>query len=62
MLGEKGVPYELVEVDALSGREQKEALAAVESLTGRRAFPVIVVGEKVIHGYKPEEINEAVQG
>lgn len=61
MLGEKNIAYVLFEVDALSEQEQKEALAAMEGLTGRRAFPVIVVNEKVIQGYKPEEIGEALQ-
>jgi len=60
-LDEKNVQFDVVEVDLAQGEEQKQALAEVEKLTGHRAFPVTVIGEKVIRGFKQEEIEEALK-
>ena len=60
-LDEKGVQYEHIDVDLVQGEAQKVALEEVEKLTGARSFPVTVIGEKVIRGYKEEELNEALK-
>lgn len=60
-LDEKGVQYEHIDVDLAQEQEQKEALSEVERLTGARAFPVTVIGEKVIRGYKEDEFTEALK-
>jgi glutaredoxin-like protein NrdH len=60
-LDEKEVQYDAVEVDLCQGDEQKQALAEVEKLTGHRAFPVTVIGETVIRGFKQDEIEEALK-
>lgn len=51
-----------MEVDVATGEEQKRALAEIEELTGKRAFPVTVIDGKVIQGYKEEELERALQG
>lgn len=61
MLDDKAVTYDVVEVDLASGEEQQQALAEVEKLTGKRAFPVTVINETVIQGYKDEEIERALK-
>lgn len=61
LLDEKGVDYKAVDVDLLQGEEQKEALAQVDKLVSKRSFPILSVGEKVIQGYKEDEIEEALQ-
>jgi glutaredoxin-like protein NrdH len=60
-LDEKQVQYDCVDVDLAQGHEQKEALEEVEKLTGRRSFPVTVIGETVIQGYKEDEIERALK-
>jgi glutaredoxin-like protein NrdH len=62
LLDDKAVAYEVVEVDLASGETQKLAVAEVEKLTGKRAFPVILIGQTVIQGYKEEEIERALKG
>ncbi len=62
LLAEKNVDYDCVEVDQISGDEQKNAVEEVKRLTGRTSFPVIVIKDKVIQGYKLEEIEEALSG
>ena len=60
-LDEKKIDYDFVDVDLVSGDEQKQALSEVEKLTGKRSFPVTVVNDKVIMGFKPEQIEEALK-
>lgn len=60
-LDDRNVSYECVEVDLLAGEEQKQAVAEVERLTGQRSFPVTVIGETVIRGYKEEELERALE-
>ena len=60
-LDEKNVEYEVVDVDLVQGDEQKQALEEVEKLTGKRAFPVTVIKDEVISGYKEDKIQEALK-
>ncbi len=60
-LEEKKVQYDVVDVDLTQGEEQKMALEEVEKLTGKRAFPVTVINDQVIQGFKEEEIEEALK-
>lgn len=61
LLDEKGVQYEIIEVDLAEGQDQKQALEEVEKLSGSRSFPVTVIKETVIRGYKEDEIVEALK-
>lgn len=61
MLAEKKVDYECVEVDQISGDAQKNAVEEMKRLTGKTSFPVLVINNKVIQGFKPEEIAEALE-
>ncbi len=58
---DEGVSFEAVDVDQVQGEEQKEALAEVEKLSGKRSFPVTVINEQVVVGFKPEELKEALK-
>ncbi len=62
LLDDKNVQYDVVDVDLAQGEEQKQALAEVEELTGKRGFPVTVIDGKVIQGFKQEEIEGALKG
>ncbi len=59
-LDEKGVEYEIFDVDKLTGDEQKQALSEVDKLAGKRSFPVTVIDDTVIQGYKPDQILGAL--
>ncbi len=59
-LEEKAVQFEVVDVDLLEGDEQTKALKEVEKLTGKRGFPVIVINDTVISGYKEDQMEEAL--
>jgi len=61
LLDEKGVQYEAIDVDLAESVEQKQALEEVEKLSGSRSFPVTVINEVVIRGFKEDEIVEALK-
>ncbi len=54
------VKYEFVDVDLLKGEERKAILDDVRKFNPRCSFPTIIIGEKVIVGYKEEKIREAL--
>ena len=59
-LGECNVKYEFTDVDLLQGEERAAILEDVKKLNPRCSFPTIIIGEKVIIGYKEDQIKEAL--
>ncbi|MEW5909010.1 MAG: glutaredoxin family protein [Thermodesulfobacteriota bacterium] len=59
-LNECTIQYEFVDVDLLEGDERKAILEDVKKFNPRCSFPTIIIGEKVIVGYKEQEIREAL--
>lgn len=60
LLDECTVEYQVVEVDLLEGEERKAILEDVKKINPRCSFPTVIIGEKVIVGYKEKEIKEAL--
>jgi glutaredoxin-like protein NrdH len=60
LLDECSVKYEFTDVDLLQGEERAAILEDVRKLNPRCSFPTIVIGDKVIVGYKENEIKEAL--
>lgn len=54
------VAYDIIDVDLLDGDERRAILEDVKKLNPRCSFPTIKIGEKVIVGYKEQEIKEAL--
>jgi glutaredoxin-like protein NrdH len=59
-LSECAIKYEFVDVDLLEGVERKAILEDVKKFNPKCSFPTIIIGEKVVVGYKEEEIKEAL--
>ncbi len=55
-----GVKYDCTDVDKVSKDEVSAILEEVKRLNSRCSFPTILIGEKVIVGYKENEIREAL--
>jgi glutaredoxin len=49
-----------VDVDLLEGDERRAIIEDVKKFNPRCSFPTIIIGEKVIVGYKEQEIKEAL--
>jgi glutaredoxin len=60
LLDECQVEYEFEDVDLLQGEERAAILEDVKKLNPRCSFPTITIGDKVIVGYKEDEIKEAL--
>jgi len=59
-LNECQVQYEFTDVDLLEGEERAAILEDVKKWNPNCSFPTIIIGEKVIVGYKENEIREAL--
>ena len=60
LLNDCTVLYEFVDVDLLEGEERQAILEDVRKFNPKCSFPTIIIGEKVIVGFKEEEIREAL--
>jgi glutaredoxin-like protein NrdH len=59
-LGDCGIEYEFTDVDLLPEEDRKEIIEEIRRLTSRCAFPTIIIGDKVIVGFKEVEIRDAL--
>lgn len=50
-LEENAVPFDVVEVDKLTGQERTDTIEEVKRLSGGTSFPVVVAGDEVVVGY-----------
>jgi glutaredoxin-like protein NrdH len=58
MLKERGCSFECIDVDKLEAAERKAVLEEVKNVNPKISFPTLVIGDKVIVGFKKEEIQE----
>jgi glutaredoxin-like protein NrdH len=59
-LNDCSVQYEFTDVDLLSGDERAAVLEDVKKWNPRCSFPTIIIGDRVIVGFKENEIKEAL--
>jgi len=60
LLNECQVKYEFTDVDLLQGEERAAILEDVKKWNPNCSFPTIIIGNKVIVGFKEAEIKEAL--
>ncbi len=60
LLDENGIQYECLEVDLTQGPEREAAIDQVKKYNPACTFPTLVVGEKVIVGFRENEIKETL--
>jgi glutaredoxin-like protein NrdH len=54
------VRYEFKDVDLLTGEERHEVLEEIRKINAACSFPTVVVGDRVIVGFREAEIREAL--
>jgi glutaredoxin-like protein NrdH len=59
-LNDNGVNYEYIDVDLLEGTEKENILKEVIRYNPQRSFPTIIIGNKIIVGFREYEIREAL--
>jgi glutaredoxin len=60
LLEEMDLRFKAVDVDLLETDEKAEAMKTIKQLTSLVAFPISVIGDKVIVGFKEKEILSAL--
>jgi len=55
------IEYEVLDVDLLDDAKQDEVIEKIEKMTGRRSFPVVVIGSEVIVGHDEEKLKKALR-
>lgn len=60
LLNECEIKYDFTDVDLLEGEERQAILEDIRKINPNCSFPTIIIGEKVIVGYKENEIKEAL--
>ena len=60
-LNDCAVSYEFTDVDLLPEDEKNRVIEEMKELSARCAFPTLVIGDKVIVGFKQDEIREALR-
>ena len=59
-LSDCAVKFEFEDVDLLEGEERKAILEDIKKFNPKCSFPTIIIGNKVIVGFKENEIKEAL--
>ncbi|MBI5578360.1 MAG: glutaredoxin family protein [Deltaproteobacteria bacterium] len=59
-ISECTIKYDFIDVDMIEGDERKAIIEDIRKFNPRCSFPTIIIGEKVIVGYKEKEIKEAL--
>jgi len=62
LLNQLGVDYYFIDVDLLGKEEKDKVIEEVKKYNPVATFPTMVIGDdKVIRGYKPEEIRKELE-
>lgn len=59
-LDEQGIEYSFTDVDLLFGDERSKILDEVRKYNPACSFPTLLVGERIIVGFKEDEIRKAL--
>jgi glutaredoxin-like protein NrdH len=61
LLAENGCPFESIDLDLLPNDERRELLETLKQLNPQLSFPTLVLGDKVIVGFRRSEILDALK-
>jgi len=59
-LNENNITFDATDVDLLQGADREAVLKEVVAYNPQRSFPTIVIGDKIIIGFKENDIREAL--
>lgn len=55
-----GVRYQCIDVDKLDGEARKGVLEEIKAINPSCSFPTLIIGDKIIVGFRADEIKEAL--
>ena len=59
-MNDNEVDYEYVDVDLLDGEDRTSIMEEVKEINSHLSFPTIIIGERIIIGFREEEIREVL--
>lgn len=59
-LNECGIPYDFIDVDLLEGEQRTAMIEEVKKYNPNCSFPTILIGDKIIVGFREDQIKEAL--
>ncbi|KAF0157731.1 MAG: glutaredoxin [Syntrophaceae bacterium] len=59
-LNENNIVFDATDVDLLQGTDRENILNEVVQYNPQRSFPTIIIGDKIIIGFKEVDIKEAL--
>jgi glutaredoxin-like protein NrdH len=61
LLADLGVTYDVVDVDKTQGEERTAMIEEVKKYNPACTFPTLIIDDKVIVGFRKDEIEEALK-
>ena len=55
-----GIRYDCIDVDQLEGEEKKIILEKIKEINPSCSFPTLIIGDKVIVGFREDKIKECL--
>ena len=59
-MSDNGIMYDCTDVDLLQGAERENVLQEVMQYNPERTFPTIIIGDKIIVGFRENAIRQAL--
>ncbi len=59
-MNDNEVDYEYVDVDLLDGEDRRSIMEEVKKFNSHLSFPTIIIGERIIIGFREDEIKEVL--
>jgi glutaredoxin len=59
-LHDNGINFEAIDIDLLQSSDKEAILKEVVKYNPQRSFPTIVIGNKIIIGFRERDIREAL--
>jgi glutaredoxin-like protein NrdH len=59
-LNDNDIVFNAIDVDLLQGKDRENVLNEVIQYNPHRSFPTIIIGGKIIVGFKEKDIREAL--
>jgi glutaredoxin len=60
LLMDRSIPFECIYIDLLTGDERSDTLREIRRINPEVTFPTLVIGARVIIGFKRDEIEQAL--
>jgi len=59
-MNDNNIEFDFVDIDLLEGQEREDIIEEVVKINPHRSFPTIVIGDKIIVGFREKAIREAL--